>query len=335
MTDEALKRYFETFCPADLRAGRIGTSSADLLREFVRRYSVSFGRSKFIVPASLLVALLVALSVLAANAVRPHFAPFFGLPGTSATTPYVVSVALAGFAGGYMWVLVYIMRRLQERLLTPFDLYAGCIRMVLCVPVALAVTALFRGALQEHALLAVAFMLGAFPMSSLVTFMRRTAASKLKMEESFDDQATNLTRLQGIGRDDAETFAKEGISTILQLAYSDPVDITIRTGFSFSYVVDCCSQALAWVSFEDDLTRLKHFSLRGAMEICTLVYELSRQTGQEESVMDEEEAWAKGTLTAVAKELNTNEVALRRTFDEIAFDPYTQFLYDVWQPDWN
>jgi hypothetical protein len=29
------------------------------------------------------------------------------------------------------------------------------------------------------------------------------------------------------------------------------------------------------------------------------------------------------------------EKALPRTFDEIAYDPYAQFLYEVWQPGWN
>jgi hypothetical protein len=334
MTDDAVKRYFQTFYAADLRAGRVGASSQDQLREFGRRYSVSFGRWKFILPAALLVSLITVLSVFTAHGVKPHLAPFLGLPASPSCSSFAF-VGFAGFAGGYMWVLLYIARRLQERLLTPFDLYTGCTRIVLCIPVAFALTALFRGAVEEHALAAVAFMLGAFPMNTLLTFMRRTAASKLKLQESFDDQATNLTLLQGIGRDEAETYSKEGVSTVLQLAYSDPVDITIRTGYPFSYVVDCCSQALAWLYFADDLPKLRRFSLRGAQEICTLVLELSRQTHQDDAVMDEEQAWAEMTMYAVAKELNMEKVVLRRTFDEIAFDPYVQFLYDVWQPAWN
>jgi hypothetical protein len=334
MITPVLRRYFETFYPTDLGPKGTKWTPEALAHMFNHHYDRCFGRSKFILPASLLTVMAAVFWVFTAQSLKPWLSAFFGA-GNAPESPSFVLAGLAGFAGGYMWVLLFLARRMQQRQLTPFDLYAGGIRLVVAVPVALSFAALFQGVLQAQVLPAIAFMLGAFPTTALVTFMRRTASSKLNLQDSFDDPATNLTQLQGIERDHGEILSTEGVCTILQLAYSDPVDLTIRTGFSFSYVVDCCSQALAWLYLPEEIPKLRRFGLRGAMEICTFVYELTRATRQDKATMDQEEEWATKTLDVVAADLGMDKDALRRTFDEIAYDPYTQFLYDVWQPSWN
>jgi hypothetical protein len=49
--------------------------------------------------------------------------------------------------------------------------------------------------------------------------------------------------------------------------------------------------------------------------------------------MDEKQKRAEITLTVLATELNLDKTALHRALEEIAFDPYSQFLNDIWQPD--
>jgi hypothetical protein len=242
---------------------------------------------------------------------------------------------MAGFAGGYLYVIRLLNSRWQERTLSPSDLFDCSVRLLISVPVALAFSALLSGPFSKSALYALCFMLGAFPTDTLITFMRRTAASKFNLEDSFDEAATGLSNLQDIRRNQAEIFSKEGVGTILQLAYSDPVDLTIRTGFSFNYVIDCCSQALAWVRFEDTMSKMRKYGLRGAQEIVTFVYELNRGTEQSEEVMDEEQKRAESTLGVLATELKLDKTALNRALEEIAFDPFSQFLNDIWQPEWN
>jgi hypothetical protein len=241
--------------------------------------------------------------------------------------------AIAGFAGGYLFVIRLLNIRWQERTLSPSDLFASSVRLLISVPVALALSAVLRGPLNDQALYALCFMLGAFPTDTLMTFLRRTAASKFNLQDSFDEVATGLMNLQDIRRNQAEVYSKEGVGTILQLAYSDPVDLTIRTGYSFSYVIDCCSQALAWLRFENNLTKMRKYGIRGAQEIITFVNELNRATEQSTEVMDEKQKRAEITLTVLATELNLDKTALNRALEEIAFDPYSQFLNDIWQPD--
>jgi len=72
--------------------------------------------------------------------------------------------------------------------------------------VALALSAVLRGPLNDQALYALCFMLGAFPTDTLMTFLRRTAASKFNLQDSFDEVATGLMNLQDIRRNQADVY---------------------------------------------------------------------------------------------------------------------------------
>jgi hypothetical protein len=323
--DDVQEKDEETFSPQSIKKMR---------NKFESYFSTSFGRTKFLLPGLLLMGITSFFLVYFAYLIRPFFVTLIASENLPPVKWYCFG-ALAGFMGGYMWVLYFFMKRMQERKLSPSDLYWSSSRLILAVPIALAFSALFRGPLNDQAIYALCFMLGAFPLQSLMTFMRRTASSKLNLQDSFDDAITDLTQLQGVGRNQAEIFNQEGVGTILQLAYSDPIDLTIRTGFSFSYVIDCCSQALGWLSFENNLSVLRKYGLRGAQEITTFVFELSEKKDQDPDITKAEKAWADKTLEIVSVELNIDKVSLRGIFDSIAYDPYSQFLYDIWQADWN
>jgi hypothetical protein len=192
---------------------------------------------------------------------------------------------------------------------------------VLAVPLAYAVGAMFAAQLA----IPIAFLLGAFPTRSISTMARRLARRTLNLGADTDEKAeSELEKLQGIDTRVAERFADEGITTIVQLAYGDPVELTMRcASFSFSFVVDCVSQALAWEYLTDDLPKLRAYSLRGAQEIANLVRELD---GTDLAAQKQ----AGDTLTAAAKSLGIDAVAFERTLREIKEDPYTEFILEVW-----
>lgn len=100
----------------------------------------------------------------------------------------------------------------------------------------------------------------------------------------------------------------------------------MRSNLSFSYVADCVSQALAWLYFEDDLRMMRLYSARGAQEIASLLDELGGDD-------DEEAEAAQYTLSLMAAKIELDEKVLARTMSEIALDPYTKFLRDMWHAE--
>jgi len=192
----------------------------------------------------------------------------------------------------------------------------------MAVPLALAIGKTFAADLA----IPIAFLLGSFPTRSISTIARRFARRTLNLGAETDKETeSELQVLQGIDTRIAERFADEGITTILQLAYADPIELTMRcASFSFSFVVDTISQSLAWIYLAENLAKLRVSSLRGAQEIASLVSELDSKGDQ---------AIARATLEAAAATVGVGVAILERTLREIAEDPYTQFLRDVWAAD--
>ena len=93
-----------------------------------------------------------------------------------------------------------------------------------------------------------------------------------------------------------------------------------------SYVVDCVSQALAWIYFgmNDKYDDLMGLSLRGAQEIYSLILDAS------DSVDSEKKARALQTILDAAADLKIPPDAFRSSLDQIAEDPYTKFLTNIW-----
>jgi len=303
----------------------------------------------------------------------------------------------AAIAGAFLWIVSDEIDRLRRRDFTSSDLYYYIFRLVICVPFAWAITRM--QAISQSVGIPLAFLLGAFPTSTLFTMARRIANQALKLG---DDPATGkleLESLQSVGRDIAERFKDEGISTISQLAYSDPVDLTIRTNFDFNFVVDCVSQSLLWIYFGgtqntaatgspaqtvDVMKTIQLYAFRGAQEVASVLSDVSdpatlaaataaaaaqvasagaalavavaaqaaapagdpaaaaQLKKAQEDVAGAEQARlkaakaiadsdsAKQTITDVAAKLGLNPLALLTTLKQVAEDPYTQFLRNIW-----
>ena len=222
----------------------------------------------------------------------------------------------AAIAGAFVWIISDEIDRLRRRDFTSSDVYYYIFRILLAVPFGWALTRL-QMTLQVG--IPVAFFLGAFPTNTLFTAARRVAGQQLKLGE--DPSGTlELESLQAIGKDNAERFKDEGITTIVQLAYTDPVDLTIRTNFDFNYVIDCVSQALLWIYIKQN-SDLNMLSLRGAQEAAILVAWFSDPAHQTE---------AEATLATAATKLGISEQSLKTTLHQIALDPYTKFLQNAW-----
>lgn len=285
------------------------------LYEFKRDFRRWYGRRYFIAPLGMLVALTLISAYWAQKTLRA-WAMHGGAGGS------LRALVAAALAGAFMWIVSDELDRLRRRDFSSSDVYYYVFRILLAVPFgwALSQSSDFKLSMA----IPIAFFLGAFPTSTLFLIARRLGSRWMKLGDDPDAGALDLERLQSIGKTNAERYKDEGVATISMLAYSDPIDLTIRTNFDFNYVVDCVSQALAWIYFEDHSKDLEVFSLRGAQEIVALT------RWADDAKDPDQQAKAKQTIVAAATRLGLDPVAFRMTLDQISLDPYSIFLVNVW-----
>jgi hypothetical protein len=186
------------------------------------------------------------------------------------------------------------------------------------------------GYFKEDVGVPTAFLLGVFPTQWLIGFARKVARKWMNLGEGPEGQESELQTLQSMDPRMAERLADENILTNLQLAYADPIVLSIRTNLGFSTVVDFVSQALLWIYLEDDAKKLRKFGLRGAQEVRSLWDELHEHEDGTPEEKAELKARAEETLDAAVVELSIDKAALRNTLGQVALDPYTTFLCEIW-----
>jgi hypothetical protein len=303
--DHAAQLYFQQFYPSEVNAPHYAEKLAEL-------YDKRFGVRAFWRPLALyVIALAVTVTVVLATA-------FSALKVVTVPSAVVAPIPAYALAGAYLWIVSDMIQRYSQRDLVPGALYAAVFRIVIAIPTAYAIAAILNDTVAPT----FAFLLGTFPTNTLFLIMRRTVSKRFGLgEEAEANRKHELETLQGVNTAIAEKLSDIGISTLLLLAYEDPIQLTMRTNLSFSFGIDIVSQALAGLYI--DLAKARKYSVRGAQEAATLYYTLSH--GPPAS---REKACA--TLDALAKDLGIQPAALDVILFEISKDPYTKFLREIW-----
>lgn len=292
--------------------------TSKIQRLFRQHYHRSYGRRHYIVPFALLFAVTTFALVVSALKISAFLIDPRGT-GFAHTLPWTV---VAATAGAYMWVVSDFIARSRSRDLAPAIIYWATLRFAIAIPAGFALNVA-----KDDFAPPLAFLLGALPTQTLITIARRLATKKLGLSAQGDNKKSELESIQGISAGLAERFEEEGISTISQLAYTDPIDLTIRSNFSLDYVCDCVSQALAWVYLGKDYLAARDLSLRGAREIAAFVGEFENRENPRALNLD-----PRAILTCLAESMNwgTTEVA-ERMLHQIARHPHTQFISKMWE----
>jgi len=309
--DRAAKTYFNQFYPAESDKLRPHYAS-----ELEKLYDQRFGVVVFLWPLGLYVTAL-AVTVLVMVATGLSTLNIETIPGA-----VVQPTAAAALAGAYLWVVSDLIQRYRQRDLVPGVLYSATFRIVIAIPMAYAIAAIIPKTMEIEAA-TLAFLLGVFPTDTLILIMRRTISKRLGLGDDAEaNKKHELESLQGVNTVTAEKLSDIGVTTVLHLAYEDPIQLTMRTNLSFSVVVDLVSQALAGLYI--DLEKARKYSLRGAQETANLYHDLSE--GKAES-----QERARAVLGGVSAELNIPPESLQNNLREISEDPYTKFLRAVWR----
>lgn len=316
LSGESMKLYYEQFRAGALISGKpVGDPTltpAAYTQAFRADFTKWYGRRYYLFP-------VVGLAILTAICGWWSCVNLWDWTSGARNIESMRGLVAAAIAGAFLWIISDEIDRLRRRDFTSFDVYYYVFRILIAVPFGWALTRL-QVTLQVG--IPVAFFLGAFPTSTLFTLARRLAGQQLKLGEDPASGKLELESLQSVGKDIAERFKDEGISTITQLAYADPLDLTIRSNFDFNYVVDCISQALLWIYLGDSVKDLEAYSLRGAQEVAYFYSSLTQQTPDPNTVV---------ALQEIASvKLKMAKEALQCTMQQVAEDPYTVFLCKIW-----
>ncbi len=307
----ALKVYYQQFFPSvDISKD----TDAQLDARFKKHFGAYYGKRHYVLP-------MIILAVVAGIGGWGTAISVQVSQGVASAKSAFPAVAISALLGAFVWVLADQLTRRQTRDLKPSDLYYGVFRFLIAVPFGFGLQPFVAKELG----IPLAFLLGAFPTDTLFKIARRLAGKTLALGEEVESGKTELEELQNIGKSNAERFRDEGVATIAELAWADPIDLSIRTNFEFNYVVDCMSQALLWIYFSVDnkFKVLYQFSLRGAQEVRTTVNALNSNSTQERDA-------AAQALAGAATALNMEQGALYHTLLEVSKDPYTEFLTEIW-----
>ncbi len=305
--DKAIKKYFSGFQPS------FASCEPDCQKRFGLYYNAHFGRHHFFPPTVLLLVIAGSLLYLCRHILGDAFSKGQDImKGQDAITLFAVM-------GAYLWVVYDQIKKWWYSSLSPKDLYEACFRFALAIPFGYAVSLLAA----EDAGPIMAFFMGAFPMQTLLSIFRKIWSDNAGIKGPQEGAKSELIKLQGIDASKVERLEAEGITTICQLAYTDPIKLTIRTNMGYSYLIDCISQALLHLYTNKDHEKWQKLGLRGGFEITNLMNGLEHGTARDKAEAGE-------IVCELARSVGVSEAAIKNILWEVGNDPYMQFIYLSW-----
>jgi hypothetical protein len=303
---EAIAHYFDRF--------RNARNVADPQAEFAIYYDQRFGAVSYRYPILIyMFALLTAILWIGASASKAG-------PLLEKIIVPAPDVAWA-LAGAYFWIVQDLLSRFMRRDLAPSVLYAYSFRFIICVPIAFALVFILKLDSGSAVSAALAFILGIFPTNTLILVLRRQVLQRFGLGDESAAIRYELEDLQGVTTSIAERFSDLGVATNVQLAYEDPIQLTMRMNLPFRFIIDVMSQALLAI-YCKNLDLLRKYGIRSSMDAATLYEELG---DKDESVR----ARARAVVEVLAAELGTLPAALEKVFGDIKGDPANVFLTDL------
>jgi hypothetical protein len=286
-----------------------------VVEDFDKLYKIWYGRGDYAVPIALVAIFVFVQSYFAANLIVTKPTESFGstLNDVLGYTP--AYTAVSAFTGAYLWVTSDFISRYTERNLTSGDVYRGALRLFISVAIGYALSSIVKESVAPF----VAFCVGVFPLRTVQIILRRLGEKAIHVEGNRDEYRNPPMALSGMDPTSADRISDAGVASICQLAYCDPIHITMAASLPFAYVNDMSSQAIAWNYLGEKLNIIRPFGLRTAYEINDFVEQY--RDGDEDNAAEAEELLAKvATATKLPKE------GLWNAFPEIGDDPHTIFL---------
>jgi hypothetical protein len=154
-----------------------------------------------------------------------------------------------GFLGAYAYSISHLVRAYFTVDLTPNTFVAASVRMIVACTLTLVFSFAFTFVLGEtdpgvvhHDEASVAilpvlgFFFGYFPKKALLGIERLVGRLFGKLLRESESESLALNRINGMNLEHASRLEREGIDNVENLALAEPIEIAIRTGFSYRQV---------------------------------------------------------------------------------------------------
>jgi hypothetical protein len=222
------------------------------------------------VPLVLLTTILYVEAALVWSFVAPWL-PWLKPPVEKGTAEPKLVVAVAALCGAYLSVGLSLFSRVGTLSLLPSDFNYYSLRVMIAPAMGLALSTFA----SVDGMVLVSFVITLLPISDILTWLRSLVARSLNIADSPQEGTDKLINLPGIDSDLAARLQDQGVTTILQLADSDPVQLSMRSGLDFAFIVSLVDEALAWSYFGKRLLGLKEFGWRGVSDVIDAMMSLA------------------------------------------------------------
>ncbi len=304
-TPTAIAQYFDQFWGGNSTYGSLSRDyrfkqdrdpnsaetleASQRLKEGLRDlYSKRFGWISFAVPLAIFAAILAEDGTLVTNFAAAELSKILDTSGATVAVAAQaagqdnLSLTVAAIAGAYLWIGLSLIGRVASLTLLPWDLNYYSLRLLISPMMGHAVAVLDK----DKGIL-IAFVITMLPIADILSWLRAGAAKTLNITESPREAADKIVNLPGVDSDIAARFQEQGITTFRQLTEVDPVQLSMRTGFDFAFVVALVDQAIAWGYFGPTLISLRPFGWVGASNIIDTARALGEQaTSVQQAALD-------------------------------------------------
>jgi hypothetical protein len=233
-------------------------------------------------------------------------------------------LSLVAFTSAHFSNLYEAIKRSRNTDLPPSALHVMWIRLLF----ALYVGPIFANQLKVSFSVAVGLSLGIglLPLPSILEFAKQTISKLSSQAVAQSDKTADIGRLQGADATVVDGLLEADVTNVVQLAYSDPFTLLVKTGMSWTFLIDLIDQALLYIYLREDTPKVFAAGVRGAIEMATVGAQLAS------SNPDERRA-GKQSLTTMASALGSAESQVLDLIRTLYADSQVNLIWDLFVGD--
>ena len=240
------------------------------------------------------------------------------LPNTSEVTDII-----AGGVGAFIWGIYELAERYRSGDLAPDSLFRMAARML----IASAVGALVGVIVNERLAWPIAFGVGVLPVATVKSFISERTLKALKLSSAPTIQENPpFTCLQGWNQDVCDKLQLARITSVEQLACTNPFQIFLRSNLDWRVILDLCDQALLVVYIAENAEKIRKLGFRSAVELAVIDWDKDNSEFFADMSRDD-------VINQIASSLGMETLPVRMLIRSISEDITVSLIATLWSDD--